>query len=197
MQKRIMFVHTDQRKTVKLPSHLRCSQRRVTIPTAKESGRSTVVYTSWVLSCPGWSAHKGTRALGMLWKAILANPQTREGFARCFSLNVENVPHRLILITSFSVGGTVLKTVKPLGGRGRWGSAFGFHSSAPLPICSRLVLTRCEGRKPGCMLFLPRCLLLSCSVFCERPCAFRPRAKQVLLPLNASVRLFCSSEKYN
>lgn len=167
MQKRILFVHTDQRKTVKFPSHLRCSQHRVTILTMREAGRSTVglndaqwVYRSWVLSCPGWSVQKGTRALGMLWKAILANPQTRKGFTRCFSSNVENVPHRLILITSFSVGGTVLKTVKPLGGRGCWSRAFGFHSSAPLPVCSRLVLTRCEGRKPGCMLFLPRCLLL-------------------------------------
>lgn len=155
------------------------------------------VYRSWVLSCPRWSVQKGRRALGMLWKAILASPQTREGFTRCFSSNVENVPHRLILITLFSVGGTVLKTVKPLGGRGRWSRVFGFHSSAPLPVCSRLLLTRCEGRKPGCMPFLPRCLLLSSSVFHDRPCAFRPRAKQALHPLNASVRLFCSSEKRN
>lgn len=132
----------------------------------------------------------------MLWKAILASPQTREGFTRC--LNVENVPHGLILITSFSAGGTVLKTVKPLGGRALLESrAFGFHSSAPLPVCSHLVLIRCEGRKPGCMLFLPRCLLMSCSVFRDRPCAFRPRAKQALLPLNASVRLLCSSQKCN
>lgn len=131
----------------------------------------------------------------MLWKAILASPQTREGFTRCFSLKVENVPHGLILTTSFSAGGTVLK---PLGGRALLESRdFGFHSSAPLPVCSRLVLTRCEGRKPGCMLFLPRCLLMSCSVFHDRPCAFRPRAKQALLSLNASARVFCSSEKRN
>lgn len=52
----------------------------------------------------------------MLWKAILVNPQTREGFINCFSLSVENIPHRLILNTCFSVGGTVLKTVKTLGG---------------------------------------------------------------------------------
>lgn len=131
----------------------------------------------------------------MLWKAILVSPQTREGFTRCFSLKVENVPHGLTLTTSFSAGGTVLK---PLGGRASLVSrALGFHSSAPLPVCSRLVLTRCEGRKPGCMLLLPRCLLMSCSVFRDRPCAFRPRAKQALLPLNASARVFCSSEKRN
>lgn len=55
MQKRIMFVHTDQRKTVKLPLHLRCSQCRVTIPTMGKSVGLRVLGSElpWMVSTKG------------------------------------------------------------------------------------------------------------------------------------------------
>lgn len=118
------------------PSHLRCPLCWITIPRTEQLGRRTVALRDWVLSCPGEKQEQAGNA-GNNWKAwvqqaVSENPQTREGFTRCFHLHVDSSPHGLILNTWFSAGDTVLKKYESfrrwsLAGGGPWG----FDSPTP------------------------------------------------------------------
>lgn len=72
-----MFVHTDQRKTLKLPSHLRCSQRRVTIPTMRESGRSTVGLHVLGSELPWMVSTKGNKSTWNVVESHLGEPSNQ------------------------------------------------------------------------------------------------------------------------
>lgn len=191
-----MFVHTDQRKTVKLPSHHRCSQRRVTIPTTRESGRSTVGLHVLGSELPWMVSTKGDKSTWNVVESHLGEPSNQGRLHSMFQFECGKCPpqaHFDHVVLSWWHCFENCETFRrqSLAGAGPLGSI------AQLHCLSALALSSHDVRKPGCTLFPPRCLLPFCSVFRDRPCAFRPRAKQALLPLNALVRLFCSSEKCN